>query len=172
MDFWQTLLSTFFGALLAFIFSIILFYITQEVSSANKKSKLEKYLFYEFEYNQNYLKKVLEDLQKCIEKITVNDKQLFAVFNFAQYQRLFINQYFQHGHLYEKLSPDDIKQIDAMLNHFTPNGENWLLNSIDRWKKDELSPKDMLNIISFEREQVALYLKFVEGIKNKIQYTK
>jgi hypothetical protein len=172
MDFWPTLLSTFFGAFLAFIFSIILFYITTKFGASNQKSKLERNLLNELEYNEHYLKRVLGDLQKYIEKITVDDKQLYCVFNFSQYQRLFISQYFQQGLLYEKLSPDDINQIELILSHFTQNGESWLYGHVERWKKGELPQKEALSVFSYERDQLNLYLKFITAIKNKIQFKK
>jgi len=138
MSFCQNLLSTFIGALLGFIFSICLFYFT------NKWAK------------------------KAIEKITVNDKDVFYYFNYIGYQRLFIQTYFQQGFLYEKLNPEDINLLDTILNHMGQGIEFYINNSMQRWKEGAMDQKDVLRIMTFERDNIEKYIKEIHRMKQKI----
>ena len=139
MNFYQSVFSMFIGALLGFIFSLFLFYLKEKWSRNAEKKSLENNLIKEFEFNGNYLRKILGDMNKTIEKITVNDKNVFYYFNYMSYQRIFIQAYFQKGYLYEKLDPDDINLIDAILSRMTLRGQDYINNSIQMWKDDNLT---------------------------------
>lgn len=168
MNFCQNVLSTFIGVILGFIFSIVLFYLTQRWTKSTKKKSLEKNLVKEFEFNDRYLKKILDDLKKAIEKITVNDKNVFYYFNYVNYQRLFINSYFQEGYLYEKLEPDDINLIDTILSRMSLGGQYYVNNSIQMWKNGGINQQQILNIVGFERDSIEKYIKDIGGLKQKI----
>jgi len=168
MNFWQNVLSTFIGALFGFVFSIFLFYLTQRLSKNAQKKSLEKNLVKEFEFNEHYLRKILDDLKKTIEKITVNDKNVFYFFNYISYQRLFTQTYFQQGYLYDKLEPDDINLIDTILNRISLGGQAYINNSIQQWKDGYLNQPQILNIIGFERDSIEKYIKDIGQIKQKI----
>lgn len=168
MNFWQNVFSTFIGALLGFVFSIFLFYLTRRWSKKAQKKSLEKNLIKEFEFNAHYLQKILEDLKKAIEKITVNDKDVFYYFSYISYQRLFTQTYFQQGFLYERLDPDDINLLDTILSRMTRGGEYHINNSIQRWKEDSLSQQQILKILAFERDSIEKFITDIGRIKQKI----
>lgn len=168
MNFWQNVFSTFIGAILGFIFSICLFSLTSKWTKKDQKKSLEKNLIREFEFNEHYLQKILEDLKKTIEKITVNDKNVFYYFNYISYQRLFAQTYFQQGFLYDKLDPDDINLLDTILTRMSQGGEQYINNSIRMWKEDNLNQQQILNILAFERDSVEKFIKDIGRIKQKI----
>ena len=169
MNFWQNMFSTFIGALLGFVFSIFLFYLTNRWTKKREKESLEKNLVKEFEFNEHYLQKVLESLKKAIEKMTVNDKEVFYYFNYIGYQRLFIQTYFQQGFLYEKLDPEDINLLDTILNHMGTGIESYINNSMQRWKEDTIDQKDILRIMTFERDTIEKYIKEAHRMRQKIE---
>jgi len=168
MNFCQNVLSTFIGVILGFIFSIFLFYLTQRWTKKTQKKSLEKNLVKEFEFNEHYLRKILEDIKKTIEKITVNDKNVFYFFNYISYQRLFAQAYFQQGYLYEKLEPDDINLIDTILSRMSLGGQAYINNSIQQWKGGYLNQQQILNIVGFERDSIEKYIEDIGQIKQKI----
>jgi len=61
MNFSLNVLSTFIGVLLGFIFSIVLFYLQQRWTKNTQKKTLEKNLAKELEFNEHYLRKILDD---------------------------------------------------------------------------------------------------------------
>ena len=168
MNFYQNIFSTFIGVFSGFIFSIFLFYLTNRWSKKTQKKSLEKNLVKEFEFNEHYLQKILENLKKGIEKVTVNDKNVFYYFNYVSYQRLFTQSYFQQGFLYEKLDPDDINLLDTILSRMTYGGECYINNSIQNWKEDILNQQQILNILAFERDSLEKFIKDIYRIKQKI----
>ena len=168
MNFWQNIISTFIGAFLGFVFSICLFYLTNKWSKKTQRKSLEKNLIKEFEFNEHYLQKILEDLKKAIEKITVNDKNVFYYFNYVSFQRLFTQTYFQQGFLYGKLDPDDINLLDTILSRMTQGGEYYINNSIQKWKEANLNQQQILSILSFERDSIEKFIKDINRIKQKI----
>ena len=167
MNFCQNVISTFIGVTLGFIFSIILFYFQQRWIKKTQKKSLEKNLVKEFEFNKHYLRKILKDIKKTIEKITVNDKNVFYYFKYIGYQRLFTQIYFQQGYLYEKLEPNDINLIDTILSRMTLGGQDYINNSIQMWKDDNLTQKQILNILGFERDSIEKHIKDIGRIKKK-----
>jgi phosphate/sulfate permease len=168
MNFYQNVLSTFIGAILGFIFSIFLFYLTQKWSNRTEKKSLEKNLIKELEFNEHYLSKILQDIKKTIEQITVNDKQVYYYFNYMSYQRTFIQTYFQKGYLYEKLEPEDINLIDTILTRITWAGQEYINTSIQKWKAGSLDQAQILKIMSYERDSIEKFIKDIGVIKKKI----
>jgi len=168
MSFCQNLFSTFIAVLFGFIFSIFLFYLTGKWAKRAQKKSLEKNLIKEFEFNNEYLKKIIADLNKVIEKITVNDKEVFIFFNYLNYQRLFISTYFQQGYLYEKLEPAEINIIDAILNQMSVTGQNYINNSIESWKGGQLSQAQIMKILGFERDYIETNIRSLAGMEKKI----
>ena len=168
MSFCQNLFSTFIGVLFGFIFSIFLFYLTGKWSKRAQKKSLEKNLIKEFEFNNHYLKRIFDDLNKVIEKIAVNDKNVFIFFNYISYQRLFITTYFQQGYLYEKLEPAEINLIDTILSRMSTGGQNYINNSIQTWKDGHLNQAQISSILGFERDSIKKHIYSLDSMKKKV----
>lgn len=97
MNFLSSLTSIFLGALLGFIFSICLFYLTNKLYVKLQRETVSKNLIKEFEFNELYLKKLLENLKNIIEKIGTNDRDTYYYCIYKDYQRQFMQSYFQQG---------------------------------------------------------------------------
>lgn len=169
MEFWTNLVSTFIGAFSGFVFSIVLFFLTNNIGRKSAKESLENNLIKEFEFNEHYLENISSDLYKAIEKINADSKNVFIYFNYINFQRLFITQYFQQGYLYEKLTPDDIVLLDKILTHMNLYGQQYVNDSMDKWKKDQLMKKEIVDIISYERDSIEGFIKDLDIIKAKIK---
>ena len=168
MNFWQIAFPTFTGAFIAFIFSIILFHLTNKWSKDAQRKSLEENLIKEFEFNEHFLAKIKEDVKKVIEKVTVDDHNVYQYLKYVNYQRLFTQNYFQQGLLYKKLSPDDINLLDNILRHMDQPGERYINNIISRWNAGEFTQQEALNKLSFERDSLEEFLKNLIMIKEKI----
>ena len=168
MTFWENTLSTFIGAVLGFIFAIVLFYLTNIWSRKLHKKSFDKNLAKECEFNEYYLEKIVRELQKVIEKIGVNDKNVFHYFNYVSYKRLYTQGYFQQGFLYEKLGPEEINLLDTILTKMTQIGDQYINNSIQLWKEDRINQKQIFEIVSFERNTIEKFIGDIGRIKQKI----
>jgi hypothetical protein len=167
--FWQNIISTFIGAFLAFIFSICLFYLTTHLQKKSQRASLEKNLIREFEFNEQYLAKLLSELNKAIEKITVNDHNVYFLGKYEGFQRLFIQFYFQQGFLYEKLTSEDINLLDTILNHMAIATGQYIYNQISSWKSGQLNQSQILGIVAFERDTIESYIGNLGKLKQKLK---
>ena len=168
MTFWQSFFPTFSGALLGFIFSIVLFYITNKLNANKNKKTLESNLIKELEYNLAFLKRLISDLNKCIEIVSADDRNIFLFFDYKYYQRLFLLRYFQEGYLYEKFDADDISHLDIILNHMSVFGANYINDRIKWWINNEIIKKEINQALMFERDNLKKYEKQLEIVKTKI----
>ncbi len=167
MTFWQLAFPTFIGVFLAFIFSILLFHLTNKWTKDAAKKLLEKNLRCEFNFNKKYLEKTLEDLTKTIEKIGVEDK-VFYYPKYVNYQRLFTLSYFNQGFLYEKLSTEDLNLIATILEHMNQGTELFINKSIKDYNDGNINKQEILRIISFERDTIQKFIKSLDEIQKKI----
>jgi len=168
MTIWQNIFSTFIGVLAGFLFSIALFYFTTTQRRYKSARTLAKNLNKEFEYNINFLKNIISDLNKSIEKIASDDDELHMFFDYKYYQRLFLQAYFQQGYLYDKLDPEDIILLDTILSHMAPLAGNWINEHIQMWEKKQITKQRVTQVLSFERDTLEGFIKNIQTIKRKI----
>jgi len=172
MEYWTSLISTFIGALLGFIFSLCLFYLVNKWNRNLQRKSLQKNLIKEFEFNGHYLQSLLGNLNKAIEKINADDKKLYYYCYYKDFQRLFIHLYFQQGIHYEKLNPDDINLLITILNHMTQDVQYFVNSSIQSWKDTKISQQEILDILRFQRDTIEKFIKDIGQIKKKISTNK
>ena len=172
MTFWQSVFSVFIGTVFGFIFSIVLFYITNIWRSKKAKEALEKSLIKEFEYNISFFRQLIEKLNKSIEKISSDDTELHFFLNYVYYQRLFLQSYFQQGYLYDKLDPDDIILLDNILNHISVYGGDYINNNIQLWEEGQITKQKANQVLGYERDTMEKFLKNIQTTKEKIPRTK
>jgi len=167
--FWQNFLSTFMGAILGFIFSLALFYITRVVAQKSDIKILKKNLNKEFEFNIYFLKNLLNNLNGVIEKITANNKNVWFVHQYEEYQRVFTQAYFQRGLLYDRLTPKELSRWSLLLVHMVQGTVSYLMDQLEKWKADEITQQEASDVFIYERNCISDYLNNVlPEIKEKI----
>ncbi len=169
MTFWQNMFSTFIGAVLGFAFSIVIYFIKTKMSNKSKKDNLEKSLLKELEYNDNFLNGLKNKLNKVIERVAINDKNVFHYFIYSTYSRYFMHAYFNEGYLFEKLSIDDITNINDIFMKMSEPYQQIINESIEQWKQGTLSQADLLGKLAYERDTMENYIKIVSLLKVKIR---
>ena len=83
MSFWEQVTSSFVGTLFGFIFAIVLFLITGGIKNRKTKATLKKFLKREFQYDIALLKEWIEEIDKILRKITVDDKNVYSYLKFS-----------------------------------------------------------------------------------------
>ena len=168
MTFWQNLFSTFTGAIFGFAFSVAVYYIKIRWSAKTKRSNLENSLLKELEYDENFLKKIKDNIGKVIERVTVNDKAVYNYFVYLSYFRYFTQAYFNEGYLFDKLDIDDIEAINEILMHMSEPSQQYINDYIKQWKDGSITQADLLGRLAFERENMEKYIKTIAIIRKKI----
>ena len=168
MSFYQNLVSIFLAVLLGFIFSIILFYLTNKWNRKAQKKSLEKNLIKEFEFNEKYLQGIVKKLSEAIEDITIENRSKYYYFSYKSYQRLFTIVYFKQEFVYEKLDPNDTYRLDLILNRMTLGGEQFMNDLMQKWKENRINQQQALGFTRLERNSIEQFIKDIGKIKQKI----
>ena len=79
----------FIGALLAFIFSISLFYFTEWWKQRTKLKELTYNIKREMSFNINHLEKLKIELDRLAQSVAANDTNIFPVYKFDSFKDLF-----------------------------------------------------------------------------------
>lgn len=168
MTFWQSVAATFIGALFGFLFSIALFYITTIIFRKRQRRILEKNVIKEFEFNEDYLKRLQQELGKVIEKISLDDKTIFNYLKYTSYASLFIKAYFGEGLLFEKLEPEDILALDAIISYMEKPAEDFIGDAIHEWNEGSFDKGMISKLITLERDRIEQYIKDIRKIRKKL----
>lgn len=168
MSFWTNMFSTFIGALLGFVLSIALFYLTSRWSKKSREEELEKSLIKELEYNGYYLEERLKELKKSIERVSADDKTAFPFFDYTGYQRVFLQEYFKQGFLWKKLDLKSISRLDTILNHMNIGISMYLNKSIEDWRNGAATKQETSGVLTFERDTLEGYLEDITQVKQRI----
>ena len=164
-NYWQPLISTFIGALLAFIFSICLFYLTEKWKSTRANKNLNTNLQREFDYNIQFLESYKSDFEKLVRAISSNNKFPLIIFRFYKLQRLFILEAFNKGLLYQYLDVDDINDLDIMLNYFNNTSDTLAWNTLGGYKNNTTTQQAALQSFEYNKDQIDKYI----GIQKKLK---
>jgi hypothetical protein len=169
MTFCEQTVSTFIGAFVAFIFSIALFYFTEKWRNKTSRKVSISNLLHEIEYNIRFLKDYKDDFEKMIRQITVGDAEIHTMIRHYKLQRLFLQDAFSQGLLYQYLTSEDINDLDTMLNYFSIeiNRRGW--NMLNDYRNKKVDQKDALSYFQFDVEQIDKYIKVQERIHSKLK---
>ncbi len=171
-NYWQPLIPTFIGALLAFIFSIFLFYLTEKWKSSRANKNLSTNLQREFDYNIQFLESYKSDFEKLVRAVSSNNKFPLIIFRFYKLQRLFILEAFNKGLLYQYLDADDINQLDTMLNYFNNISDTMAWNTLNGYKNNIITQQSALETFEYGKDQIDKYIGIQKKLKNKLKKLK
>jgi len=163
MTFKEQIIATFIGSLLAFIFAIILFLITNRLTAKKARKSYKKLLKREFSYNIELLQKWLNEINDTLGKISADDKNIFKYFKYTYFQVYFLNECFKYGIVYELFKKDkDIAKLNAMLGFFSIGGEQLINNTITSWKTNQIDKKAITTKMQYEKTKIDEYCKYLQ----------
>ncbi len=168
MTFWQYLLATFGGVGLGFVFSILLFYLTNRWGRNARKKTLERNLIKEFTFDERYLQELVRKFDAALQDITVEDRNAFHYFNYRSYQQLFTTIYLSQDFIYDKLTPNDVYKLRLILDRMTFPGEQFINNLMQKWNQNAVSSQDALKFVRLERDSMSSFIKDIQQIRGKI----
>ena len=104
-----------------------------------------------------------------LDRITMNNKDIYTIFRFNKLQRFFILEAFNKGLLYQYLSKEDIGDVDAMLNYFTSGTDSFAWNFLNGFKSGQIPQKDVYSKFEFDKKQIESYIKITQTLKEKLK---
>ena len=168
MTFGEQVVATMIGSIAGFIFSLCLFYLKEKWAKSATKKFLEKNVITELDYNIMLLSKVKDGIQKCIEKVTVGDKDIYCQMNYSRFGRFFIQAYYQNGFIFNHWKTEDIDKLDAMLITFTENTDRYILRTMKDYRVGNIDDKQALTTFSHERGLLEDNIKYLHTLKGKL----
>jgi len=169
MTFEQLFIPTFIGALVAFIFSISLFYLTEKWKRSIANKDLNKNIQKESEYNLEYLSRQKTNIDDAINDVAANNRYLRFIPYFYKLQRQFILEAFNKGLLYSYLDTNEINGLDSMLTYFSHSTDRIVMDRLSAFKTNSITQAEMLLTLRYDKNQVIKYQSILENIKNKLK---
>jgi hypothetical protein len=164
-SYWGKVSATLIGTVAGFIFSIFLFYLTESVKKKRAKEATLKSLQREFEYNIALIDSWKPSMDKAITQIAAGDQQVFEWFPFSRFSRIFTQQAFAAGLIFEVLNNEQAIALEDVLRFFSYDNETYVNNQIRDWKSGTLDQKEALRSMHYNQEMLVKYRKELASLK-------
>lgn len=172
MNFYQQIIASLIGTFVGFVFSIVLFYLTEKWKSAHTNKNLSSNIQRELQYNVDFLNGYKDEFEKMLRQVTANTKPVYLIFKHSKLQRLFILEAFQKGLLYKYLTVDEINNMDVMINYFLPYRDQALNQILSSYNSGQNTAQSALATLEWDRDQIDLYIKILKNLKTKLKELK
>lgn len=169
MDFYQQVLATLAGVIGGFVFSIILYYLTERWRMKGEKKTILRNVLQECEYNIVLLIRMREQLNDMLQEVAVNKAQIYKPFVFSRIQRLFVLEAFKKGFLYEILDSEHINKLDEMLRYYETTTDGLATDVLKRLESREITPDKALEHFDYDKRMIRDHLEFLRKIKSTIE---
>ena len=169
MTFGQQVIATLIGTVSGFLLSICLFYLKEKWTRHSALKLLQKNVINEIDFNIKLLSQVLNDLKKCIEKVTVNDQLVYCNVNYGRFGRFFLQSYYQSGYISDKWDLNDIDKLDHILIYYNVGSDTYVLHGLENWRNGSLDQRETLSTLGFERDNLEKHIQELSDLKSKLQ---
>ena len=157
----------FSAALLAFMFSLVIFYVTERLKRKTERKEMLRNVYREIRFNLNFLDKYKIELDRLVQKVIANDQNVSHFFKFGKLQRTFLLNAFDKGLLYEVLTDEEINTIDSMIGFFFKDTDNFLASKLSEFKDSEVTTSDMLHRLQWNIDELIRYRDFIALIQSR-----
>lgn len=161
-------MATFIGALLAFIFSLFLFLLQEKLRENARIKKLKSSLTREINYNLSFLDKYKSEIDDLIGKIQVDDKQVYTIMQYHRFQRLFLQQAFVEGILYEKI-PDDIDKLASIFEWFSDNTNSFGWQIINGYREGTVTQAAAREHFKYDLNKLKEAIELLKKIESALK---
>jgi hypothetical protein len=168
MAFWQQVIATLIGATSGFLFALMLFWIRERSTKKRLEKHLLKNLHYEFEYNLNLFRKYAGRISECIEAINAGDKNVYLSLDYNFVASFFSMEFYREGLASKYLHYENMKRWNDFLSNHSPGSEEYVLSTLESWRKSEIEKGKVFKALKHERNQLNYAIEMIEYLKQKI----
>lgn len=169
MTFGQLILATLIGTLSGFIFSLFLFWIKENIGIKRRQVNLKSNVRYEFEYNINLFKQYVDDLTKCLEKISLEEKKVYTNIDYEHFAYFFFREFYREGLACQCLHYEDVKRWSEIVAKHSGGAETYLLERLKDWRDSKINKEAASKAVMFERDQLKYSIEMMEYLKERIK---
>lgn len=169
MEFQQQVLATLAGVMGGFVFSIILFYLTEQWRERSEKKTILQNVIRECEYNIVLLQRMREQLNDMLQEVAVSKAHIYKPFAFNRIQRIFILEAFKKGFLYESLESEHINKVDEMLRYYETGTDGLASDILKKFESKEITAEKALAHFDYDKRKIREHLDFLRKIKGILE---
>lgn len=166
-SFWSRALATLVGTVAGFLFSIVLFYISERVKRSRDRKKIIAGLKREAAFNIGLCDAWLKAVADIRVKVAAGDAGFFNYLDYSRALRIFVQEAVRAGTLYDLLSDSELVDLDKSLRFLGPFSEQHINDKIAQWKSGAIAASDMSQALTFHEYAVTEARKAMERLRSK-----
>ena len=166
-SFWSRALATLIGTVAGFVFSILLFYISERIKRSRDQKKIIAGLKREAAFNIGLCDAWLKAIQDIRLKVAAGDAAFFHYFDYNRALRIFVQEALRAGILYDLLSDTELVDLDKSLLFLAFYEEQDINGRIAQWKAGTIAPPDLSQALTFHEHAVTDARKAMETLRSK-----
>jgi len=169
MTFAQHILGTLLAVVAGFLFSLCLFWIKEYISSKRREKHLKCSVRYEFDYNIHLFEQFVEDLTKCLEKISLDEKAVYSKVDYEHFAYFFFREFYRQGLASKLFHYEDIRRWSEIVANSALGAETYLQESLKDWRDSKIDKQKISKRVNFERDQLQYSIDMLKYLKARIQ---
>ncbi len=166
-SFWSRALATLLGTVAGFLFSIVVFYISEHVKRSRDRKKIIVGLKREAAFNIGLCDAWLKGVPDVRLKVAAGDQNFFNYFDYTRALRIFVQEAVRAGVLYDLLDDSELVDLDKSLLFLSPLSEGDMNGEIAQWKAGSFSAAELSKALSFHEYVVTESRKAMERLRIK-----
>jgi hypothetical protein len=168
-SFWGRTIATLIGTIAGFIFSILLFYISERVKRSRDRQKIIQGLKREATFNVGMCDIWLKAISDIRLKVAAADIAVFYYFDYSRALRIFVQEAVRRaGVLYDLLNDAELVNLDKSLVFLNLLSEQDINSKIAQWKANTITPAAMSQALGFHEYAVTEARKAMEQLRFKM----
>jgi hypothetical protein len=166
-SFWSRALATLVGTVAGFVFSIVLFYVSESIKRRRDRSKIVRGLHREATFNVGLCDVWLKGIGEVRLKMAAGDQNFFNYFDYSRALRIFVQEAVKAGVLYDLLEDSELVDLDKGLRFLGPQTEEGLNGLIAQWKAGSLAAAELSKALSLHEFCVGEARKAMDRLRTK-----
>jgi putative component of toxin-antitoxin plasmid stabilization module len=167
-SFWSRALATLVGTVAGFVFSIVIFYITESVKRSHERTKIVAGLNREATFNIGLCDTWLKGISELRLKVAAGNRNVFNYFDYTRALRIFVTEGLKAGILYELLSDAELVELDKALRFVgAPQSEQYINEKVAQWKVNQITPADFSAALDFHEYVIGEAKKGMTPVRDK-----
>lgn len=169
MEFYKQLFITSIGSFLGFSFALILFFLQNKYQEFKNEKAIVKNLAFEVEYNIHYLQKCLEQLNKCLEKITNDKTDTYIHIDYNFIGRYHTKRFYNEGLISKYFMPENVRDWNIYMDDLGEGSEKYISEEIEKWRNGQVNKENLLTALDLEKELIQNGIDISEWILRNIK---
>jgi putative component of toxin-antitoxin plasmid stabilization module len=160
-------LATLVGTVAGFLFSIVVFYVSEGVKRSRDRQKIIAGLNREAAFNIGLCESWLKSIGEIRLKVASGDRVVFDYFDYSRALRIFVGEALKAGVLYDLLNDSELVELDKALRFLGPPSEQDINGKVAQWKAATIAAPEFSQALNFQTYVVNEARKAMDPLRKK-----